>query len=157
MKIRKSFTMPDEYKPTDMSPPWMIIAYGEIGQKEADGDEDNPEIVEYHTATNMGPRPDSVPWCASFVSWCLEKCGIKSTRSAWARSYLLYGSPYFNKEGSICVFKRGLTSGHVGFFVKEDKNMIWILGGNQHDSVNVTAFPKADLLAVRYPPTNQLN
>ena len=43
-------------------PPWMPVARAEIGVKEGTGGASNPRIEEYFTATDLGARPDSVPW-----------------------------------------------------------------------------------------------
>lgn len=129
------------------------IAKGELGQKEVRGGE-NPRIIEYHSATTLKAQEDEVAWCSAFVSWCLEKARIKSTKSAAARSYLEWGQAVALKdarEGDIVVFKRGSSSwqGHVGFFVSQDNDYITVLGGNQSDAVTYAKYSKANLLGVR--------
>jgi uncharacterized protein (TIGR02594 family) len=99
---------------------------------------------------------DSVPWCAAFVGGVLEECGIKSTRSAAARSYLKWGrgipAPV---EGCIVIFWRGSPSGwsgHVGFVVGQDQaGNLMVLGGNQGDEVNIRPFPISRVLGYRWP------
>lgn len=139
------------YSPSTSAPPWMLRAFSEIGQAEViDGE--NARIIEYHSATNLSAKEDEVPWCSSFVCWCLEREGIKSTRSAWAKSYLTFGIKLqLPCEGAICVFQRGPKSGHVGFYVHEDENWIFVLGGNQDNTVRIKNYPKSALLAIRYP------
>src|SRR4051794_27259531 len=67
---------------------WIKVARRELGQREVPGLGDNPRIVVYLKAANVGPANlhDETPWCASFVCWCLEQSGIRSTRRANARS-----------------------------------------------------------------------
>ena len=131
--------------------PWIEIAEKEKGTHEVKGGE-NPRIIEYHSVTNLKAQEDEVPWCAAFVCWCLEKSGFKSTKSAWARSYLNYGEKLDHpKEGAIMVFQRGEDSGHVGFYIGEDKDFFHILGGNQHDEVCVGYYAKHKLLGIRWP------
>jgi uncharacterized protein (TIGR02594 family) len=125
----------------------LVIASKEIGVKEYKGGE-NPRIIEYHSVTSLKATEDEVAWCAAFVSWCLEKAGYQSTRSASARSYLSYGNPVDKPfEGCIVVFERGEPwQGHVGFFVKEEGSYVHCLGGNQGNAVSIAKYPKSRVL-----------
>ena len=53
------------------------------------------------------------------------------------------------------VFKRGNSSwqGHVAFYLGETAGRIYVLGGNQSNSVSVTSYPKSKLLGYRTPTT----
>lgn len=142
---------PNEEAGTVQSPPWMKIALAEMGVKERRNGE-NPRIIEYHAATTLKAKEDEVPWCSSFVSWCLEQSGTKSTKNAWARSYLAWGQPLKKPTyGCIMVFERGTDSGHVGFYVGESQGVYKILGGNQADEVNIKEYPKYRFLGARWP------
>jgi uncharacterized protein (TIGR02594 family) len=148
---------------TTSEPKWLEIARGELGQHEIPGPQANARIVEYHSITSLHATSDEVPWCASFVGWCLEKAGIKSTRSAAAASYLSWGSSAFPRPGAVCVIRQksaapdpatgSATGYHVGFFVASDRAHIQLLGGNQADSVKVSAFPldRYELVGYRWP------
>lgn len=63
----------------------------EIGTKELTGKNDGVKVEEYLKAVNM---KKGFSWCAAFVSWTLNKCGISNPRSAWAPSY-------FSKKNTI--------------------------------------------------------
>jgi len=135
-------------------PPWHLAAQNEIGVREIAGPVDNPRIVEYHKATTLKASDDETPWCSSFVCWCLEVSGIKSTRSAAARSYLQFGKPVKLSEarvGDIVVFKRGNNgwSGHVCFFVKYENGYLHCLGGNQDNRVKIGVYGTGQLLGIR--------
>jgi len=141
----------EKLEPNDDAPKWFKIAQKELGQKEIRGGE-NKRILEYHAATTLRAKEDEIPWCASFVSWCLESAGVASTHSAWARSYLKWGKELKEPEyGCIVVFSRGKTSGHVAFYVSSTKDYITVLGGNQSDSVCISKYKKSDLLGYRWP------
>lgn len=134
-------------------PIWYKIALKELGVHEKAGLRNNEErILEYHATTTLAAKQDEVPWCSSFVNWCITKSGISGTNSALARSWLKWGrtvvTPY---EGCVVVFSRGTLGGHVGFFVKEDGEDIQVLGGNQSNRVCVAAYPKSRLLGFREP------
>lgn len=131
---------------------WFDIAKVEIGQKEVTGPKHNQRILEYHSATSLKATTDEIPWCSSFVTWCLESAGIKSTKNAWARSYLNWGKKIEKPiPGCVTVFKRGTDSGHVAFFVKDNGSTITVLGGNQSNKVCYADYKKSDLLGYRLP------
>lgn len=146
----KKIEKPKEVLP-DMVPEWYTIAYREIGQKEKPGKDNNSKIIDYHSVTSLQAIDDETPWCASFVSWCLEMAQVKSAKSARALDYANFGEPLETpRVGAICVFSR-TGGGHVGFFAEEKENEILVLGGNQADAVNLMWLPKVDLLAYRWP------
>lgn len=146
-----------------IDPKWLTIARGELGVHETPGPAATARIAEYHGATSLHATSDEVPWCASFVSWCLEQAGVRSTRSAAAASYAAWGAACVPQPGAIVVLRHktagadaatGSSSGnHVGFWVGADPAHVHILGGNQSDSVKESAFPleKYEVAACRWP------
>lgn len=111
----------------------------------------NPKVEEYlaHGFSKSNKKTsltDSVPWCAGFVAWCLEKCGRESTNSLMARSYENWGVSTRKDPlpGDIVVFYRSTKAsgkGHVGFFVGfNSQGNILCLGGNQNNAVNITEY-----------------
>ena len=129
---------------------WLEIALKEIGVKEIRGGE-NARIIEYHASTTLKAREDEIPWCSSFVNWVMTQAGYKGTNSAAAKSWLSWGKEIPKPEkGCICVIKKksagsdaatGSASGyHVGFFVSEDANYVYLIGGNQSDQVKISGF-----------------
>jgi uncharacterized protein (TIGR02594 family) len=137
----------------------LAFAAGEIGVKERPGSANNPQIVKYHayaTVANEKGDPDSVPWCASFLAYCLEAgAGMGSTNMKNARSYLKWGVSVKDNPipGDIVVFWRGQKNGwkgHVGILVElKVTGEMYILGGNQSDQVNVRLFNPNQLLDIR--------
>lgn len=135
-------------------PNWVIVAEGELGVKEVAGHLHNDRILEYHAKTKLKATTDEVPWCASFVCWCLEQAGFLSPKSAWSLDFLNYGEPAKPQEPfSIVVLRRGANKGHVGFYVGDDDDSILVLGGNQSNEVNVSKFSKTLVMAYRWPKT----
>lgn len=136
-------------------PPWLSIAEREIGVSEKSGKDHEARIVEYHKTTLLKANEDEIPWCSSFVNWCMYKAKIYRTDSAAARSWLKWGVnlliPAF---GCVTVLSRGdnPASGHVGFYVgSTTSDTIRILGGNQDNKVSIKNFPKSRVLAYRWP------
>jgi uncharacterized protein (TIGR02594 family) len=130
-------------------PPWLVIARAEIGIKEVVGPAANPRILEYLAASDAGPSQDEIAWCGAFVSFCLYKAGVITKGSGFSRAenWLTFGDPLSQpRTGCIAVFKPepgSTSSGHVGFWLKEERGFIHLLGGNQSDSVNVSTYHRA--------------
>lgn len=101
----------------------------------------NPEMID-DSATS---------WCSCYVNKKIQDAGGAGTRSAAARSWLRWGSMCNPVEGCIVVLKRGSSSwqGHVTFLHKFDDDYVWCLGGNQHDTVNISRFNRHDVLDFR--------
>ncbi|CAB4169985.1 TIGR02594, TIGR02594 family protein [uncultured Caudovirales phage] len=136
------------------TPAWLKIALGEAGVKEVAGDKANPRILLYHSITTLRATSDEVAWCSAFVCWCLERGGVRSSRSSAARSFLNWGQALLEPvPGCIVVISRGpdQTKGHVGFWLAETEDHVLIYGGNQGNGVNVSLFEKFRVLGYRMP------
>lgn len=80
-------------------PKWLTRARWYNGVVETKGPQHNPKIMHLLDVadgkddgkTLQVIRDDETPWCATFVSGVLEEVGVRSMRSAWARSYLKFG------------------------------------------------------------------
>lgn len=137
-----------------IAPTWMPIALRELGVTETPGPEHTLRILEYHRATDgdADEVTDELPWCSSFVCWVMTRAGLLSTRSKAARSWLVWGAAVEPQYGAVAVFSRGQSwQGHVGFCIDLDSARVWIVGGNQGNSVSVVAYPRGRLLSFRWP------
>lgn len=137
---------------------WMDYAWTQQGIAEVAGAEANPQILAYFRAVGQaGVTSDEVPWCAAFVGACLTNAGILSTGQLNARSYASHGTEVpldTPRVGAVAVFKRdaaGPGAGHVGFVTGWTDTTIALLGGNQGNKVGVAHYPRADLIALRWP------
>ena len=135
---------------------WMKIAELERGVTELSSDKHNERILQYHSVTTLLADSDEVPWCSSFVNWVLKQAGYPITRSAAARSWAKYGVACKPQAGCIVVLTRN-GGGHVGFYVRETAKNVYILGGNQSNSVNISAYSKERVLAYRLPKELSIN
>ena len=135
-------------------PVWWQWALHEIGVEEIPGHGSNSRILDYRTIAKTPSRmdDDDLPWCAIFVNAALEANGLPGSRSARARSF--ESDPNFEALddptlGCIVTFWRGTKGGglgHVGFYRGETDTHIYVLGGNQGDSVSVAGGPKGGRL-----------
>ena len=136
-------------------PPWLIVAKRYLGLEEIKGGRHNAKILRFWKRCGLPFRDDETPWCAGFVGGVLEECGIRSSRSGMARSYLKWGEECECRPGAIVVFWRGSidsASGHVGFVVSPlGGDFVATLGGNQGDRVCVKGYPKTRVLGYRKP------
>lgn len=137
-------------------PPWLKIAWQELGVKEDESKEKaNPRIVEYLKTTSDVSKEeansDETYWCAAFVNFCVKEAGIKGTNSAGARSWEDWGEELKQPIiGCIAVFKR-TGGGHVGFYIgSEEDNNILLLGGNQDNKVCIERRTTENLLSYRW-------
>ena len=120
---------------------------------EVAGPGSHPRITLYHASTDKG-APDAVPWCSSFVNWCVEQSGLIGTDSKWAMSWhdTKWGEDVSQapQEGDIAVYERRWRKkdgsvgigGHVGFVASLDAQSISLLGGNQNDRVSISPYPR---------------
>lgn len=145
------------------NPVWLSIASAEIGVKEDTSKGSNPRIEEYQKAGGQLHPDDDVPWCASFVSFCMVKAGYQFHSTA-ARSWLGFGKSVKPTiagapipVGAVTVLWRGDRNGphgHVGFYLgpdPKDPKAILMLGGNQGNQVAIHSYPFSRVLDYRWP------
>ena len=137
-------------------PKWMDLARAEIGTLEIKGPKHNPKVVGYFKDAGHGEiKDDETPWCAAFVGAILRRAGIEPSGKLGARSYDTWGdrldAPVY---GCIGVKKRSggqAWQGHVGFVVAANPTTVWMLGGNQADSVSIAPFSRWQFTSFRWP------
>jgi uncharacterized protein (TIGR02594 family) len=139
----------------------ILRALREYGQTEIQGPGSNPHILEYFN--QIGAKwasDDDIAWCSAFVNFILKECAYPYSGSLLARDFLKTGEPTQNPEiGDLVILWRiSPTSiyGHVGFFVAEKGNAIFVLGGNQSGRVEIDPFPKSMVLGYRRVAKNQV-
>lgn len=131
------------------------IALGEFGIREIPGKQDNPEVLKFFNDLGFDGKAlkDETAWCAAYANWVLFKADLKGSGKLNARSLLTVGEPTTTPEkGDIVVLWRKSPEdwrGHTGFFIRETKNWVYILGGNQGNRVSIQAYPKSRVLAYR--------
>lgn len=139
-------------------PPWLKDAFAHLGTTEKPGRESNELVLEMFEASGHPEvRDDETSWCAAFVNWIASRHGIAGTDQLTAQSFLKWpGKVAKPRRGDVVVIKRGTEAwqGHVFFWLAEEGESIWGIGGNQGKigAVTVSKFPKAKLLGIRRPP-----
>lgn len=131
------------------------IALGEYGETEIPGKGDNPRILEYfdHSGFDGKQLKDETSWCSAFVNWVACKARVQASGALTARSWLQVGKETTTPEkGDVVVFWRESPEswkGHVGFFIRETDKHIYVLGGNQGNSVCIKPYLKERVLGYR--------
>jgi uncharacterized protein (TIGR02594 family) len=133
-----------------------VAALSYAGIRELSGkSRNNSKILQFLRTVLRRPKLDETPWCSAFVKAVGKECGADvDLATAAARSWRHVGGAMWlssAEPGDVVVLSRpgSSWSGHVGFYCRHDKNWIWILGGNQGNSVSIKAYPRRRLLAVR--------
>jgi len=124
--------------------------------KEYPGSASNPNITKAYACVDGLGNPitlddSKVSWCSVLMNYMIQSVGGKGTRSAIARSWLSWGKECKPFQGCIVVFKRGNSGweGHVAFYIKEDKDFVWCMGGNQSNDFNISKYRKDAVLGYR--------
>lgn len=126
-----------------------------IGVREVPGSVDNAQIVAMLQLDNTWPVEDEVPWCSAFVNYSCWLADYQRTKSLAARAWLKVGEAVRLEDAKpgcdVVILSRGSNpaSGHVGFFDRIDGGQIYLLGGNQGDSVSIAPFDIRRVLGVR--------
>lgn len=132
----------------------LKIALGEFGVSEKVGKEHDERVLQYfHDIGHKWVLTDETAWCSAFVNWCAKMAGYQHSGKLNARSWLEVGLRAEKPQlGDVVVLWRVARNdwrGHVGFYIRETKTHIYILGGNQGNKVSISAYPKNRLLDYR--------
>ena len=130
-------------------------ALREFGVKELPGAVNNSSrILEYFAEIGHSwVKDDETAWCSAFVNYIAKITGHGYTNKLDARSWLNIGfETKFPQIGDVVVLWRGSKQswkGHVGFFIREYKGLIYMLGGNQDNQVCIKGYAASRLLGYR--------
>ncbi|WP_076943102.1 TIGR02594 family protein [Serratia oryzae] len=100
--------------------------------------------INYHSEVGVAARSLAVPWCASFVNYCLIKSVPRYSKSNQPGLAVSFSrDPHFKRIdtpvfGAIAVYTR-TGGGHVCFVYALSETVngnIIVLGGNQDDKIN---------------------
>lgn len=128
---------------------WMKTAIGEIGVAEVNGSTSaNPRILEYFKASKFWGDDDSGAknaWCGSFAAWVMKENGYEPVSKAFrAKEWKSFGKKVSDPVYGALGIKSRKGGGHVSFVMGRNKlgTKLFMLGGNQDDKVQVSAYPR---------------
>lgn len=144
----------------DITP--YIMAERFKGIKEIPGKDHNPQIVAMLQRAVSRIKSDEVAWCSAFVGYICFLLGLPETKHLRARSWLRKGTPVELEEAKqgwdiVVLTRAGATldptvidaPGHVGFYHNHNYKNVYLLGGNQSNSVNIVPASRNRILGVR--------
>lgn len=124
-------------------PSWVFWFWDKLGWTEFDHDKELSKGWKY-TGLNYNTVIGSArAWCAMALVTALEENGIKSSKSAAAKSFAIWGEPCEFKFGAILPIRHATGNHHVTIFLgwkDERKNLAFCLGGNQSNSINISVY-----------------
>lgn len=118
-----------------------------LGERSIRGPEHNKSIVEFFISSGFPfIKDDDTPWCSAFINFITMYLDLPSSHSLLARSWEKIGVETTKPEiGDIVTFWRISKEsgfGHVGIYLGQDDNNIWVLGGNQNNMVGIDKYSK---------------
>lgn len=139
------------------------IAQRFVGIREIPGSEHNPQILAMLGLHNDWPEDDETPWCSAFAAYPFWLLGLEHSKSLRARSWLGHGETIGLNDAEpgfdVVILSRGPrpqpgpdvieAPGHVALYVRHDGDQVHLLGGNQADTVNISAYDIGRVLGVR--------
>jgi uncharacterized protein (TIGR02594 family) len=138
-----------------------------VGLREAKGPTSNAHVLAMLQLDAGWPVDDEVPWCSAFANYIAWLLRLPRSKNLAARSWLQVGSVVerwsenAQRGFDVVILKRGggdqpgpevlAAAGHVGFLsgIEVDADLVWVLGGNQNDSVSLACFKADRVLGVR--------
>lgn len=152
-------------RPVKTSP--LSIAKRFLGLREEPGAKSNPLVLAMLQRAAPWVKDDAVAWCGAFaggVAWLLDLERPADHLALAARRWLAVGTPVLLEDAEpgfdVVILKRGDgqqpgpevldAPGHVGFYDGRHGDLrIWLVGGNQGDSVSRSSFDAGRVLGVR--------
>ena len=129
------------------------------GTNEIQAGRTNPKVLSILNNVSQHKIVKNTPWCAAFVGSVLKESGYQYSVELAARSYLKIGKKVKTPSlGDMVILWREdpkSWKGHVGFFIAETENVIYLLGGNQNNTVCIKPYPKKRVLEYREPITSK--
>jgi uncharacterized protein (TIGR02594 family) len=128
----------------------VIAALSFWGERPISGKNANAQILKFISATTYPDHTsDEVPWCSAFLVWIFKECGIKTPANAAALSWINYSVPTDQPSIGDVVILKWATGAHVGLFVRETTDSVYVLAGNQNDTVDISCWRKRSVLSYR--------
>jgi uncharacterized protein (TIGR02594 family) len=125
------------------------------GLKEVFGPESNPIILKMFKEIGYDWVEDDseTAWCSAALNYFCKQLGYERSGKLDARSWMGVGTPTDTPEiGDVVVLWRVNISsweGHVGLYISESEDFVYICGGNQNNMLSIAPYKKSRVLGYR--------
>jgi uncharacterized protein (TIGR02594 family) len=124
------------------------------GMQEVSGPKANPHILEFFAEIGYSwVKDDDTAWCSAALNYFCKKLDYERSGKLDARSWLNVGVEVTTPElGDVVIYwrnKKESWEGHVGLYISEENGLIWTLGGNQSNGLNISLYNKNKVLGYR--------
>lgn len=124
------------------------------GLSEFSGTKHNPKILAMFAEIGYDwIEDDETSWCSAALNYFCKKLGYERSGKLDARSWLKMPITILKPSlGDIVVLWRESPQswkGHVGLYIAETANVVYILGGNQGNQINISPYAKSRVLGYR--------
>lgn len=134
--------------------PHLLLALADFGVREIPGASSSADIMAMAHFLGASYPTDETAWCGlALASWVKRSGGTPPEGYLGARNWLTWGDPVEDPSlGDVVVLWRTAPAaweGHVGIFITQRDDEIFLLGGNQGNAVSVMPYPEVRVLGVR--------
>jgi uncharacterized protein (TIGR02594 family) len=132
----------------------LLDMLSKYGMKEVDGKDSNPEILAMFKELGYDVKDDSTTaWCSAALSYFAKKNGYEYHKGLDARGWLKMPVKVLKPwRGVVVVLWRNSPDsweGHTGLFISWNDKYVFVLAGNQNNTLNIQAFPRDRVLGFR--------
>ena len=135
--------------------PYSIAESFKYVTEEPGSGRDHPLIMAMLTLDHDWPEHDEVGWCSALPNFIHHMLGLERSKSLMAQGWLNHGKiislPEARVGFDLVILSRSGNPewGHDGYYSGHSKNLIYLLGGNQSNGVNVVGCEINRLLGIR--------
>jgi uncharacterized protein (TIGR02594 family) len=133
----------------------LVEVLSHYGLSEIPGTQSNPEILEFFDELGYDWVNDdsTTSWCSAMLSYYAKKCGYEYHKNLDARGWLKMPLNVSKPSvGDVVILWRNNPyswEGHVGLFISWTDTVVYLLGGNQNNRIDITAYSRDRILGVR--------
>jgi uncharacterized protein (TIGR02594 family) len=133
----------------------LLEILSHYGLSEVEGPQSNPEILEFFRELDYDWVNDdsATSWCSAMLSYYAKKCGYEYHTGLDARGWLKMPIMVLKPSlGDIVILWRNdphSWEGHVALFIAWSVSKVYLLGGNQGNQINITAYPRDRIIGIR--------
>lgn len=133
----------------------LLEVLSHYGLNEIPGSQSNPDILEFFQELGYDWVNDdsTTSWCSAMLSYYAKECGYEYHSGLDARGWLKMSVMVLKPMlGDVVILWRNdplSWQGHVGLFIAWDAKRVYVLGGNQNNRIDITAYSRDRIIGIR--------